>query len=282
MKFAVSIYKNKELETLIDSIDCAVLMIPHLSYVYDESFNVSEAITLCKEKGVDIIIAINRVFLERELDALEGAIEKYRDYKILVSDVGALQIAKELGITSNIIYDPDTLICNKMELGLYNSYGFEAIAMSNEITLDSVIESYGETNAPAFYQVFGRKLMFYSKRKLADIYKQYSGYEFGKENLSLVEYMRDYHTPMFYNDEGFFVYRQYHLSLLKHMNELSFLKYAYIETLTIDEETSLKVINIFKNTANIEESQQKLDELGLTIEDGFTYRDTAYIKEKTV
>ncbi len=282
MKFAVSIYKNKELETLIDSIDCAVLMVPHCSYVYDESFDVESAIKLCESKGVEVIIAINRVFLERELPALEEAINKYKDYKLLLSDVGAVQIAKEIGVASNIIYDPDTLICNKMELGLYNSYGFDAVAMSNEITLDAVIESYKETNAPGFYQVFGRKLMFYSKRKLVDIYKQYSGYEFGKENLSLVEYMRDYHTPMFYNDEGFFVYRQYILSLLKHMNELSFLKYAYIETLTIDAEIALKVVNIFKNTANLEESQQKLDELELNIEDGFTYKDTAYIKEKTV
>ncbi len=282
MKYAVSIYENSELETLIDYIDCAVLMVPHLSYVYDESFDVDKAISLCKSKGVEVIIAINRIFLERELLQLEEGIKKYKDYKLLLSDLGVVQIAKEQGLISNVIYDPDTLICNKMELGLYNECGFDALAMSNEIVLSDVIESYKETNTPGFYQVFGRKMMFYSKRKLADIYKQYSGYEFGKENLSLVEYMRDYHLPMFYNDEGFFVYRQYFLSLLKHMNELSFLKYAYIETITLDPEISLKVLNIFKNSTNSEESEYFLKELGLNVEDGFTYKDTAYIKEKTV
>lgn len=282
MKIACSIYKNSDLIKLVGHINTAVLMVPHLSYVYENDFDVEKAISFCEQNSIEIIIGINRVFLERELDLLEESMKRFCKYKMLVSDVGALQIAKELKIESNIIYDPDTLICNKLELSLYQSFGYDAIAMSNEITLEDVIESYRETKAPAFYQVFGRKLMFYSKRKLIDIYKQYSGYDFGNKNLSLVEYMRDYHTPLVYNDEGFFVFRQYCISLLDSIDKLSFLKYAYIETITLKDEETMKVVNILEKAINGQDVKADLSGLDLPIEDGFTYKDTAYIKEKSL
>ena len=280
MKFAVSIYKNQDIQYLKDVADSFVLYIPKMSCVYDPDFNLESALEELKDK--EVILGINKVYLEWELDSLREFVNKYPDYKFLVSDLGAVQILKEAGLLNNTIYDPNTLICNSMELELFSRYGFSAIGMSSEIPLADVHTAYRRTEAKIFYQVFGRKIMFYSKRKLVDIYKEFSGFEFGSEGMELQEFMREEKYPLFYNEGGTYVYRDYLISLLKEMKNISFLEYAYIEGITLNPEITAKIVSIFKKSAEIEdilELENGLSSLELNIKDGFTYKDTAYVKE---
>lgn len=280
MQFAVSIYKNSDIESLINIGDSFIVYVPKMSCVYDPDLDLDSALN--QLEGKDVVLGINKVYLEGELDGLRSFIKRYASYKFLVSDLGAVQIAKEEGLIKQVIYDPNTLVCNSMELGLLSNYGFDAIGMSSEIPLEDVKSSYRRTEAPMIYQVFGRKIMFYSKRRLVDIYKEFSGLEFGHEGLELQEFMRSQKYPLFYNEGGTYVYRDYLISLLKEIKDLSFLKYAYIEGITLDTETYVKLIKLFKKTteiADISEIEASLNDLKLDIQDGFAYKDTAYVKE---
>lgn len=280
MKFAVSIYKNEDISYLKDVGDSFILYIPKMSCVYDLDFDLGSA--LRELDGKEVILGINKVYLEWELDDLRNFVKKHSSYKMLVSDLGAVEILKEEGLLANAIYDPNTLICNSMELELFSRYGFTAVGMSSEIPLADVQTAFRRTNAHIFYQVFGRKIMFYSKRKLVDIYKEFSHLDFGHEKLELQEYMREEKYPLFYNEGGTYVYRDYLISLLKEMKNLSFLEYAYIEGITLNPEITAKVVSIFKKAAiidDISECESELSSLELNIQNGFTYKDTAYVKE---
>lgn len=280
MKYAVSIYKNQDIQHLKDVADSFVLYIPKMSCVYDPEFNIDSALE--ELEGKEIILGINKVYLEWELDALREFVLRYSGYKFLVSDLGAVQILKEAGLLANVIYDPNTLICNSMELELFSRYGFSALGMSSEIPLADVQSAYRRTEAKIFYQVFGRKIMFYSKRKLVDIYKEFSGLEFGSDGMELQEFMRTEKYPIFHNEGGTYVYRDYLISLLKEMKNLSFLEYAYIEGITLNPEITAKIALIFKKSAeneDISELENELLALDLNIKDGFAYKDTAYVKE---
>lgn len=277
MNYAVAIYNINTLNKCADLIDTAVLMCPKYAYIYEDSFDIDNAIAYCKERSIDIVLAINRIFMESELDEIKSFVLKYKDYKFLVSDLGVVEIFKELSIQDRVIYDPDTLICNSSDLSVYNSYGFDALGMSNEILIDDVKVSFNRTNAPIFYQVFGRKLMFYSKRKLLSLYEEYKNIKFTKDNLSLVEEKRSYHIPIFENENGIYCFRHYFISLLKEMDSLSFLKYAFFETITLNDEEVFEVLSSYKNN-----DESRLTLLNLNIEDGFAYNDTVYVKEKIV
>ena len=224
--------------------------------------------------------------MEDELDSIKAFIQKYPDVKFVVSDIGVVQLFIDLNRIQDVVFDPTTLVCNSMDLDFYSSFGMDAIAMSNEIPIKDVELSYRVTKAPIMYHIFGRKLMFYSKRKLVSAYKEFRNLNFENKDLSLIEEKRSYNIPLFENENGTYCFRQYNICLLKELETLSFLKYAYLDSITIDDDTFIKVLDTFKKVANkktsIEEGLEEITKLNLQIEDGFAYEDTVHVKEKIV
>ena len=221
MKYAFAIYNLNTLKKCASLIDTAILMCPKYAYIYEDNFDIDEAIKYCLDNSIEVVIAINRIFMEHELESIKEFVLKYKNYKFLISDLGVVEIFKELSMKDKVIYDPDTLICNSSDLGVYNSYGFDALGMSNEILIDDVKTSFNKVNAPIFYQVFGRKLMFYSKRKLLSLYEEYKGINFTKENLSLVEEKRPgQFFEMQENERGTFIMNSKDLCLLDRLDDI--------------------------------------------------------------
>lgn len=284
MKLTASIYTNEQLTAVTGLVDAVILNMPHFAYVY-EDLDIESAIKYCVEHNIEPILSFQRIVMEDELDSISALIDKYQ-YKFIVSDLGVVQLFKEKGRISDAIYDPTTLVCNSLDLGLYASLGFNAVGMSNEIPVNDVITGYSVTKAPIFYQVFGRKLMYYSKRRLLSTYEQYRNISFKKDSLVLKEEKREYEIPVYENENGTYCYRPYNISLLKEIDNLSFLEYAFFENLHISIEDYVRVLSIYKQVINkqisIEEGLKEIDSLNLPIEDGFAYSDTVHVKEKIV
>lgn len=285
MKLVTGIYSNKQLETLAPYVDGVILMMPHYAYVY-EDLNIDQAIEFCKKNNIDYAISMTRVVMEDELNQIEELINKYIDSKFVVSDLGVVQIFIDKGIVNQVIYDPTTLVCNSMDLEVYSSLGFDAVGMSSEITVKDVFTSYERTKSSIFYQVFGRKMMYYSKRRLISTYKDYRGLSFEAKHLYLREEKRDYDIPVYENENGTYCYRPYNISLIKELEALSFLKYAYFESLNCSIEDLCKVLTIYRNVldkkVSLETANKEIEALNLPIEDGFAYNDTVHVKEKIV
>ena len=285
MKLISSIYNNSQLEKFAPYIDGAILMAPHYAYVYGD-LDLDNALNYCKKNNIEPFISITRVFMEDELDTIKSFIRKYPATKFVVSDIGVVQLFIDMGRIQDIVFDPTTLVCNSMDLDIYASLGVDAVAMSNEIPLKDVELSYRLTKAPMFYHIFGRKLMFYSKRKLVSAYKEFRNLKFNNDNLSLIEEKRNYNIPLFENENGTYCYRQYNICLLNELDNLSFLKYAYLESITLDDDVFVNVLSIFRKAVNkeitIEEANKEIETLNLPIEDGFAYEDTVHVKEKII
>ena len=62
------------------------------------------------------------------------------------------------------------------------------------------------------------------------------------------------------------------------------LKYAYFESRFIEFNQYLKVLKIYNdyynNVISLDIALDKIDSLGLNLEDGFTYKDSVYQKEE--
>ena len=286
MKFLLSIYNLETLKRCGDVIDSALLMVPNYSMIYEEDFDIDEAIKICESSNIEAILSISRIFMENELEEIKSFILKYQNHNFLVSDLGVIQIFKELNLMNHVIYDSSTMVCNSLDLTVYSKLGLLATSMSNEIPISDVIKGYKDTNADIMYLVFGRKQMFYSKRRLISCYEDHRGISLARNDLYIKEEKRIEHMPIVENKNGFFVYRSYFISLLKEMQNLSFLKYAYFESLTLNIEVLTEILRIFKGFSiqnmPLEAAIEKLDLLGLDIQDGFSYSDTIHVKEKII
>ena len=169
MEIISSIYSLDELNIIINEIDGGIIMIPSFSLLYKNNFNFEEAIKLLKNKNKKIILALDKIYQPFEIDNVEKFILKYKDLNYIyfyITDLGVYEILKGLNIEARSIYNPYTMITNYLDLDVYKNLGCDALSLSLEITLKDLILSYKKTNAPLFEMVFGKRIMFYSKRKL--------------------------------------------------------------------------------------------------------------------
>lgn len=284
MKLISGIYNQKQLNKYLDFIDGAILMVPHFSLIY-EDLNVDKAIKTLKKADKVTILALNKIFTEDEIASAYEFLDKYKDEDVLfyIADLGLIKYAKDNNILNKMIYNPETMITNYLDLSIYMNFNLDAYGISNEITINDLKEIYNQTKAPLFYLGFGKRLMFYSKRKLLSLYKEKYQAKFDFDDLYLKEETRDDKYKIIENDNGTMIYRSYFISLHKELDDLLFIKYFYVDPLDLDELVYLKAIQAYHDYLysfiNKEELIENIGKLGINISDGFSYFDSIYQKE---
>ncbi|MCR5113934.1 MAG: U32 family peptidase [Acholeplasmatales bacterium] len=285
MKLVTSVYTMDEIEYLKDSIDYALVAVPHMAVNYKD-IDIDKAIALLKSLNKGIILNINRIMHPSDLSSVEAIMTKYKDLDLMfyVSDLGAVAIARKLGIVNKVIYNPETMITNYLDLNEYYSLGVNACGLSSEITLKDVKLMNEKDNAKIFYQVFGRRLMFYSRRHLVSLYETKNEDKYPRGDLYLREATRKDFLPIIENDECTTIYRSYSISLLDKLDELSFIEYAYLESLYQDMDKFKKVNECFYNVIVKNESKEEaikvFNSLEIETEEGFFNKDSVYQKEE--
>ena len=286
MEIVGSIYKLNNLTDNLNNLDACILMSEGISLVYDD-LDLDLAIKICLENNIKPIIGINKIFQPSDINYAYKAIDKYKDNPnvyFYASDISICNIAIENKIENRLIFNPETMITNSFDLMAYNEFGFDALAMSLEITLDDLIKSYNETKANLFYLGFGHRMMFYSKRKLVTLYGNKNNENYLSDNLYLKESTRNDFLPIIENNNGTMIYRSYLISLMDNIDRLSFLKYFYCDSLYINSSDYNKALrayyNVINNNITKEEGLNIIKNLNLDIEDGFTYQDSVYQKEE--
>jgi len=282
MRITTSVYNLKQLNKFIEYIDAAILNNKDTSLIY-EDLDLDKAILLCKNNNILPIIAINKMLYPNDLKFIEGFMSKYKDNLFLATDIAVYMIAKKIGIVDRVIFDPQTMITNHLDLNEYNDLGFDAVAMSLEIPLSDVNASIEENKNNLFYQIFGHRLMFYSKRKLISLYEEKANIKASRSNLYLKESTRSDYIPIIENLNGTMIYRHYLISLLDNYEIIKKFKYGYLEPLYLSDDIFIKVLEIYKqlndSLISIVAAKIEINKLGLNIQDGFTYQDSVYQKE---
>ena len=283
MDLVTSIYNLCELEILKDKLDYALIHVPFLSINY-KNINIDEVLDFCNKNKIKPILSLNRIFHPADLAKVEELINKYKDTGALfyIADLGALNLFIKTNLVNRVIYNPETMITNYLDMNEYYSFGVNAIGVSSEITLND-LNRIAEVNNNIFYQVFGKRLMFYSRRKLISLYGEQSNKEYPLNNVYLRESTRNDYFPIIENENNTLIYRSYNISLLPYLDEIN-IKYAYIESFDLDINTFKNINSIFYDyihgNINLTLAKIKLNELNINIEDGFIYNDSVYQKEE--
>jgi len=283
MNLVTSIYKIEDINLLKDYLDYALINVPKYSINYKD-IDVDKAVKLCDENNIKVILSINRIMHPGDLNNVEELINKYKDKDVLfyIADLGVLNILKKYDLLNKVIYNPETMITNYLDLKLYNDMVL-ACGVSNEITLEDLKLMYDKTNSNIFYQGFGLRLMFYSRRKLISLYGNKNNTTYPKENVYLREITRTDYMPIIENEENTLIYRPYYISLLDKLNEIKYVKFLYIESFNIDMDLFKNINRIYFEAIKNDKLLYVLPEfnsLKLNIEDGFIYKDSVYQKEE--
>ncbi|MBQ9900130.1 MAG: U32 family peptidase [Acholeplasmatales bacterium] len=284
MEIISAIYSNDELNNLISYADGFILMLKPFSVCYKEDINLDLALDLIKKNNKKAILGINKIHHPSDILEIKEFLKKYNsDVYYYVSDLGVCNILIEMGLSNKIIYNPETMITNYLDLGLLNECHFDAYQLSSEITLNDIKYAYEKTNAPLIYYGFGHKIMFYSKRKLLSLYENKTGIKMPKEGY-LKEVTREDYMPVSENSNGTYILRSYVISLLDELDNLDYLKYLYLDSNFVEFGKYIEVLKLFnelnKKEINKEEALLKLNELKLNIQEGFKNNDTVYLKEE--
>lgn len=284
MRLITSIYQNEQLKNLAPYLDYALLESKEASLNYKD-LDLNWAIKYCKDNGIKIILSMDKIYQPSTILFADEFLEKYKDIidYFYVTDLGVCNLAIKKNIENKIIFDPKTMITNSLDFLVYASYNFHALGISSEIKVSDVIKIQNKTNKNSFYQVFGERLMFYSKRHLISLYSLKNNGNYPKEDVLFKEATRNDYFPGVENINGTLMYRSYLISMLKELKNLENITYGFLESYTVSDTIMQEVLKIYKAALDGKELDsllKEMDKLNLHIEDGFTYKDSVYQKEE--
>lgn len=262
----------KEVSSFLDAI------------LIEDDEDIQKNITLVKSLNLLPVYNLSEMILPFMLKEYKNKIMKTKDLGCFyyITDLGLAHILKELGLIDRTIYDPITMITNHLDAKAFQEYGFAAISLSNEITLEDTKKIIASSNCKAFLQVFGFRAMLHTRRKLVSLYQQKIGASFPLTDMTIEEATRKKTFPIVETDTGTTIYRSYIICLLKELIQLN-LEFAYLDSLGIQETVFFEVLRLFdalRKGQEVEEIAKALASLELPIEEGFSYRDSVYMKEE--
>ena len=276
MQLIATLNNLERKEEILSLADGVVVYSSDFSSFNTLGLNKEEIINLIKSTNKKVIIDISFMLENEEISQITAFISFFKEYNcdFICSDLGVVQIFIDLEMQKRVIYDPNTLITNSYDLGFYLKF------------IDSaqlkMINMYPNR---ATKLLFGYHLMFHSKRHLISMYLKFLNkkQEIVNNESYLIEQTRHDKYHIIETERGTALFRPYIINNSSELLSLTNLKYGIVSSLFIDNETYIKVLNIYRliidNKINEEEGSLLISKLGLNIEDGFKFEDTIYQKE---
>lgn len=250
-----------------------------ISYVMVQSTENKVLIEQLIHNGFTPILSMMKMVHPEKMESILSSLLIYKDTSCLfyITDLGLAYRLKQAGLGHRIIYDPITMITNSLDAKAYSEIGFQAVGLSNEITLADA--NFIAGMVPAFYQLFGYRLMFHSARKLVHLYGQQMSIPLEDGTYQLREITRNEFYPLKEQEDGTYLYRSYPISLLTALPELA-MKFGYLSSEFIEPAIYKKIVRIFIDYQNnpTDELIRQLNDL-ISCHDGFRYEDSVYLKE---
>lgn len=280
---------KKKIEIKNYNCDGIIVHSEEYSCYNDDKFvfsELEEVVNEIKANGKLAILDVDRIISENDVDNVTTYLENvYRlfDY-FIYSDMAIYYFFDEKGLLEKLIYDPKTLVASTKELSVYNEMGVKVI-LANELSFEEIkdIACYEKV----CLQAYGYHQMFYSRRNLISLYKEYFSLEENVKNKKfyLEEEIRNDLYPIYESNHGTFIYTNYiycaFLELLEIKNNLEMIR---INGIFLDDEKYLKVINLYKSLLNEEEDPsilyQELVDIDSNISKGFLLNKSVLLKRE--
>lgn len=252
------------------------------------SFSAYEASSLSKEEIKEIssqkkvFINLNALLHEYDLDGFRNIITELSSITNLfyvVSDLGAVNILKKMGLGSRTVYLNETMITNYLDAQAYQEDELYGLGISNEITICDAQKIFSSI-PNAFFLAYGYRPMYRSYRKIISLWKKEKGLSFENKNMFLKEETRNDLYPVSENNYESVVFRGGVINTILEIEKLEKAKILFLSSLFIDEEKYVEVVKTFSEVLSSkiskEEGNEKISSLGIKEDNTFMYEDSIY------
>jgi putative protease len=238
---------------------------------------IEKIVERAKALNKETILKVDKIMEEDDLDDLykflDNAMELGIDY-YMFTDMSVLNYFKEKNEMNRLIYASKTMNCSYNDISYYQSQGIKVIP-SNELTLEDLHEIVKLDNI--VIDGYGYSSIFYSKRKLLTLFKEYieSEDDFTNQLFTIKEEKRENRYPIFENKNGTFIFTANKYVIYKELEELQNSFMFKVESLFVSEEVLFEILTIYNKAIKngiSEEDYQKLLSLDNNISTSFLYK----------
>ena len=190
---------------------------------------VEEATKLVHEAGKKLYVAVNAIFHNDRLEALDDYLKEMQRIEVdalIFGDPAVVVAVRELEITIPLHWNPETIATNWFQANYWNERGAKRAVLARELSLEEVIEIKENAKPEIQVQIHGMTCMFQSKRSLLGNYFQYRDevmeIENRKENknMFLHDKERKNKYPIFEDVNGTHIFSPNDMCLIDELTEL--------------------------------------------------------------
>ena len=281
----IVIPSNKDnMNELLNNNDYVLLGLDKYSI---NTFNVCyEDLVELTNKHNNIFVSLNKNISNDKLEELEQLlinISKLNINGLFYYDVAVVSIVNKLKLDINLVWSAEHFTTNYFTINYWYNYGVKSVFLSNEITIDEMVEISNNTDAKLISQMFGYIPMYASKRHAVRNYLNHFKLDLNSKKYYLFKEDKKYSIND--NEDGTTIYTNFILNGLREYLELKdILDYVIINGYEIDNDKLVSVVDIFSkvNKDNIDKLDNKLLSLFDNLEKGFLHEETIYRVKKDV
>lgn len=199
-----------------------------------------EAVNLAHSNGKKVYVAVNGLFHNYHLNAVESYIEflhKIKVDRIIFGDPAVIMFVKNQDNPIPLNWDAETLVTNYFQCNYWGKKGAKRAQLARELNLEEILNIKANANVEIEVQVHGMTCMFQSKRMLLGNYYTFQERQLKIERnleadeLLLYDEERDNKYPVFEDYNGTHIMSPHDICLIE---ELEPLLEAGIDALKID------------------------------------------------
>lgn len=173
--------------------------------------DVRKAVNLAHEHNKKVYVAVNGIFHNYHLNALENYIEflhEIRVDRIIFGDPAVVMYVKKQDNPIPLNWDAETIVTNYFQCNYWGEKGAKRAVLARELNLDEILNIKKHAKVEIEVQVHGMTCMFQSKRMLLGNYYTFQDRQMkiqrseNKQDLLLYDEERENKYPVFEDYNG--------------------------------------------------------------------------------
>lgn len=278
----------KTINSNVEKFDGLVIGLKDYSVGYDFCLDVEQLKEYVnKNNDKDIFVAINKNLTNSDLIVIENVLKELSVISIkgiLFYDISILYLKQKLNIPIDLVWNQTHMVTNYNTCNYYYAEGCKYAYLSNEITLDEMLEICDKSKIKTLAMVFGHSTIAHSKRKLLSNYFEYINKNKEKNCYDITETINNNKYIVEETDLGTTIFNGKLLNGIRPLFELNNkLDYAIIEE---DDNINFEELaSYFRKVVNNEIVDKEMiikstNELYPNTTEGFFYKKTIYKVKK--
>lgn len=186
---------------------------------------ISEATEFLHKEGKKVFVMVNAIYHNEHLKKLPQYLMELEDLKvdgIVAGDQSIFQILHDINSSLSLTWNPATLSTNYQTLNYWNKRGMSRATLSNELSLDAVIEIKKKVQFPIEIQIHGMSCIFQSKRKLIRNYYDHIDKDYDQFEQRYIKESKktETHYPIFEDVNGTHIMSNEDIVMIDHLDQI--------------------------------------------------------------